>query len=157
MAIKKFCSFYLGDRYYGIDILDVREISLLMEFNSVPHASEEVKGLVNIRGEIHVVIDLRVLFKLPSLPFSPSSRLIIFKPSVAPPFGVLVDRIGDVMEVEDSLVEERRQSRDLGDDSGDGERRSTASITGGLCKFEKELMIILDAHKLVRFRDENLS
>jgi purine-binding chemotaxis protein CheW len=148
--IKKFCSFYLGERFYGVDILDVREISLQMDINSVPHAPEEVKGLVNIRGEIHLVIDLRVLFHLPPLELDGDSRLIIFKSTIAPPFGVLVDRVSDVVEVDEKLIEERRKQ----DQKGDIRRKPTHSITCGVCKLEKELMIVLDAPQLAVYRQE---
>lgn len=153
--IKKFCSFYLGDRFYGIDILDVREISLQMDFNSVPHAPEEVKGLVNIRGEIHLVVDLRVLFHLPPLELDSNSRLLIFKTKIGPPFGALVDRVGDVVEVEEETIEERRKKEQSGEEGS--RRKPSHAITNGVCKLPNDLMIVLDAYQLVRYRGEEAS
>ncbi|MDH5637536.1 MAG: chemotaxis protein CheW, partial [Nitrospinota bacterium] len=54
-------TFRLNDRLFGVDIQDVKEINTEVTFTQIFHASKEVRGYVNIRGQIHLVLDLRIL------------------------------------------------------------------------------------------------
>ena len=122
------------------------EINTETEFTPIFHAPEAVKGYVNIRGQIHLILDLRLIMDLPEKPVDAESRLILFKPTVGENFGILVDRIGDVMEIHGDMVEDRRKADEGVPETGD---RRALEMGGGVCKLKDGLMIILDANQLL--------
>ncbi|MBF0496592.1 MAG: chemotaxis protein CheW [Deltaproteobacteria bacterium] len=142
---RQFCSFWLSGRLFGVDILDVKEINSEITFTPIFHASKEVKGYVNIRGQIHLVIDLRLLLGFERGDDVEGRRLIIFKTKVGEPFGVQVDRIGDVVEVTEGQIEQRTKVDDKLDrivDAGD--------VIEGVCKLKDRLLVILNAKSFLR-------
>lgn len=143
---RQICTFNIDDRRLGVDILDVKEINTETECTPIFHAPREVKGYVNIRGQIHLILDLRLLMDLSEKSVDAESRLVLFKPNVGENFGILVDRIGDVMEIRGDMVEDRRKADEGAPDAGD---RRTLEIGGGVCKLEDGLLIILDSRQLL--------
>ena len=143
---RQFCTFSLEEKLFGVDILDVKEINSTAEFTPIFHAAEEIKGYVNIRGQIHLILDLRLLIGYKSREVEETGRLVLFKTDVGENFGVLVDRIGDVVTVDETMIEERSK----GDyQSSDLEDTRLADISSGVCKLEGNLLVILDARKFL--------
>jgi len=141
----QFVTFWIGSELFGVDILDVKEITPMIDITPVFHAPEEVKGYVNIRGEIHLVIDMRYLLDAQNQEPAPENRIVIFKPSVAQPFGILVDRVGDVLDVHTSIIETENQiEADVIDNA------KTKQLVTAICKLEDELLMIIDARKLLQ-------
>jgi purine-binding chemotaxis protein CheW len=101
------CGFWIAGRLFGVNILAVKEINRELGFTRVHHAPDDVRGYVNIRGQIHLVLDLRLMLGFDSVPTTPASRLVLFKPTVAESLGVLVDRIGDIVTVAADQIEWR--------------------------------------------------
>jgi purine-binding chemotaxis protein CheW len=141
---RQFCTFELAGRLYGVDILDVKEISPQTCFTPIFHAPAVVKGYVNIRGMIHLVVNLRGLLGLEDVPKTGQTKLVIFKPTVGEAFGVLVDRIGDVVEVMEDEIEDRRQA-DKGPPESGEQRGEGRNLVIGVSKLEKQLLIVLNA------------
>ena len=139
-SMSKFVTFWIHDELFGVNILDVKEVTPVMEITPVFHAPEEVEGYVNIRGEIHLVINLRILLNLPSHDTTSESRIVIFKPKIAEPFGILVDRVGDVLEVPITAIES-----DIRPDSKKGKK----NLISGVCKLKENLLIVLDARRFL--------
>ena len=147
---QQFSTFYLADRLFGVNILNVKEITPETSFTPIFHAPPEVKGYVNIRGQVHLVLDMRLLLGLNSRDVDNQSRVVLFKPEVGDDFGVLVDRIGDVVNVEEGNIEERRQE----EQESDLPERRNAHLGVGVCKLEKELLVLLDSRQfLATIRD----
>lgn len=146
-AVKKrqFCSFRIAEHLFGVDILDVKEIKDEVVFTIVHHAPPVVRGVVNIRGHVYMVLDLRLLLGFDSKEADEASRVILFKQRVGESFGILVDSIGDMIEVEDSRIEYRK-SDDIGTLQGTDRKKS--DLSAGICKLEDELLIVLRAEKL---------
>lgn len=138
-----FCSFRVGDRLCGIDVLHVREISTQVSSTLVPQAPAVIRGLVNLRSRIHLVADLRPVFALAPVECTADSRLIIFKDRLAEGLGALVDRVGDIVQVSPEQIE---RSAVEAEESG-----AIAHAVYGVCKLENELMIIVDPVKLIEF------
>ena len=143
---RQICTFSIDDRLLGVDILDVKEINTETDFTPIFHAPREVRGYVNIRGQIHLILDLRMIMDLPEKPIDAESRLVLFKPTVGENFGILVDRIGDVMEIHGGMVEDRRKTDAGVPDAGD---RRILGMGSGVCKLEDGLLIILDSRQLL--------
>ncbi len=144
---RQICTFTIDDRLLGIDILDVKEINTETRFTPIFHAPREVRGYVNIRGQIHLILDLRRLMDLPEKPVDDGSRLILFKPRVGDNFGILVDQIGDVLDIQGDMIEDRRKT-DRG--APDGDDRRTLEMGSGVCKLEDGLLIVLEAENLLQ-------
>ncbi len=144
---RQFCTFRLGERLFGVDILNVKEINPETEFTPIFHAPQEVKGYVNIRGQIYLVLDLRLLLEFESREPDESSRLVLFKPEVGGHFGILVDRIGDVVDVDEAQIETRGKEK-----SGHPQNRgqSGPELWDGVCKLEDELLIVLKSRNLLK-------
>jgi len=114
---ERFCTFYLGDARYGIDILTVREINRRAVVTPAHGAADCVRGLMNLRGQIVTVIDPAVRLGGRPHEFSRSTRLVILKTNAELEVsqargratsedlaGLCVDRISDVIEVSEEQI-----------------------------------------------------
>ncbi len=144
---RQFCTFTLSDRIFGVDILDVKEINSTAEFTPIFHAPKEIRGYVNIRGQIHLILDLRQLLGYNPAVTDSDSRLVLFKPGAGENFGVLVDRIGDVVSVEEDRIEAR--NKEEGRES-EADTQRMENLTIGVCKLDNALMVILDPKKFLK-------
>ena len=144
-TIRRFSTFRISKRLYGVDIQDVKEINSEINFTPIFHAPREVKGYINIRGQVHLLLDLRLIFGFEAKEIDRSSRVVIFMPEVGDPCGILIDSIDDVVTVDDKLIENRRQNQK----AHEGSNRRGVDVGEGVCKLENELLIILNARKLL--------
>lgn len=152
---RTFCTFWVSDRQFGVDILDVKEVNLESSFTPIHHAPPEVQGYVNIRGQIYLILDLRRLLGFETNVAEQTSRLVLFKPSVGESFGVLVDKVGDVVTVDNDAIEDRRSSGQPLPEIG--ERRGNAEgLANGVCKLQDSLLVILNARNFLA-QVENVS
>lgn len=103
-ATLKFLTFYLGREQYGVDILKVQEIIGLLPATRVPHTRAHVKGLVNLRGKILPVVDLRLWFGLEPVPPTDES-CVIFVQVRDVEMGLIVDRVSDVLEIPEDQID----------------------------------------------------
>ena len=138
VAIRRFCSFYIGQHLYGIDIMEVKEINGEGNFTAIFHAPPQVKGYVNIRGQIHLVVDPRLPLGFAADSTTAGKMLLIFKQSVCESAAMLVDRIGDIVEVSEDRIEPA-------DDP------AAAELSQGVCKLDGKLMILLNPCGFFRF------
>ncbi|MDH4224334.1 MAG: chemotaxis protein CheW [Deltaproteobacteria bacterium] len=138
--ILQLASFRLADRLFGVNILDVREITREMEFTPVFHSPPEVKGYVNIRGKVYLILDLRTMLGFPPGEPSSMSRLVIFKPEVGESFGVLVDQVGDIINAPADSVEYRAEFNEGQALQGEPHK----NLILGECKLNNQLVIMLN-------------
>lgn len=96
-SLKQLSTFYLSDRLFGIDALQVQEITKALPLTSVPLAPQHVRGLINLRGQISTAIGLRELFKLEGERSNDPMNVVCSWESTLLSF--VVDRVGDVLEV----------------------------------------------------------
>ncbi|MBI4658180.1 MAG: purine-binding chemotaxis protein CheW [Verrucomicrobia bacterium] len=94
----KYLTFSIGQESYGIEILKVREIIRLPEITLVPQMPDYVKGVINLRGKVIPVIDLRVKFQFPKAEFNERTCLIVVSVKLAAIENALVGLIVDVVE-----------------------------------------------------------
>ena len=139
----QYLTFNLADEDYGIDILRVQEIRGWDEVTRLPNAPEYVRGVVNIRGTIVPVYDLRLKFHMPFREYTQNTVVIVIKtetPSGTKSIGVVVDAVADVLH---GYLIEITQSPDFGNES------LTEAISG-LATFEDKMVVLLDVDKLVQ-------
>lgn len=143
-----FCTFYISNKIFGIDILDIKEINNEINFTAIDHTPNYLKGYVNIRGNLYLIGDVSNLLGLKSIDKNKNSKLILFKDHIDEAFGIIVDRIGDTVEVKEDTIYDRRKNRE--EHAGDKEeRRNKVNISRGVIKLKDGLLITLVADKIL--------
>lgn len=106
---KQLIIFKLGEEEFGVDILQVREIEKLdQEVTRVPKAPAFVEGVINLRGDIVPIVDLRKRFNLPQKPIGSETRVIIVEINDNL-VGMMVDLVVEVVRVNVSAIEQAPQ------------------------------------------------
>jgi len=136
--IYQMVSFILNEEEFGVDILKVQEIIKMVELTRVPNAPDFVEGVINLRGRIVPVIDLRKRFGLPSGEVDKNTRIVIASVNDLV-VGFLVDKVREVLRVPKAVIE---PPPDL-----------TTSIhtdyITGVAKLDDRLLIILDLERIL--------
>ncbi len=140
--ILQLVTFHVGDEEFGVNILDVREINRMMEVTRVPHAPPFVEGVINLRGQVIPVVDLRKRFGLEPQQRDRNTRIVVVELGEKV-VGFTVDSVSEVLRVPGSLVEPPPPI------VGTVERE----YLKGVVKLEDRLLILLDLYRLLG-RDE---
>jgi len=141
----QFCTFTVGAHLFGVDIHDVREIKDDFSITPVHHAPKEIKGLTNIRGQVYLALNLRVILQIRDIKEKSENRLILFKSKIGQDlFGILVDSHKGVVHVPETIIEYHQY-----DQSIPSEMTMKRSITVGVCKLQSKLLTILNAKNLL--------
>ena len=135
----EFATFYIGDALCGMDILRIQEINKHMEMTRVPQAPDYVKGILNLRGQIVTIIDLRQKLGLAPAGSDEDARNIIVK-SQEEYIGLMVDRISDVVNVDRDKLESPPASMD----------GVQGKFFKGVYKTEKSLVGILEMEEILK-------
>jgi len=129
----EFATFHVGDLLIGVDIHQVEEINRHVEVTAVPQAPDGVRGVINLRGEVVTVVDLRTILGLPACEIGEHTHTVVVN-SRDEQIGLLVDRIADVVLARPDAVD-----------------RPPANVNGvdgrnfqGVYKLDAELLVILD-------------
>jgi len=105
MTIKEYVLFKLENEYYGIDIHNVETIEKVMPITRVPYTRDFIKGVINLRGNVVPVIDLRKRFKLNNKEYDDNSRIIIVKLDEIT-VGMIVDSSSEVIQLGENDIDE---------------------------------------------------
>lgn len=100
---RLYSTFYVDGAHYGVDALDVQEVLRKQPMTRVPLANEDVRGLINLRGQVVIAIDLRRRLGLPPHDEAGSMNMVVRTEDG--PVSLLVDRIGDVLRVDEDVLE----------------------------------------------------
>ena len=133
---RHFCTFWLDGALYGIEVGRVREVVSAQNLNPVPLAPPAVRGLINLRGEIVPVIDLRPRLELPPRPPDEPPVHVV----VAAAWGrtsLLVDAIDDILEVDPDTWAPAPASV----------RGAARDLVGGVYQLADRLLLVLDADR----------
>lgn len=138
----QYLTFIMADEEYGVDILSVQEIRGWESVTPIPNAPSHVKGVINLRGTIVPIIDLRQRFGLENVEYGPLTVVIVLKVATkkgARVMGVVVDAVSDVYSLS---AEEMKSAPDLGD------HVNTLYIKG-LVNVNNKMVILLDINELL--------
>ena len=110
-AIKtgKYLTFTLDEEEYGIGILKVKEIIGMMDITSVPRTPEFLKGVINLRGKVIPIIDLRLKFGMGEIPYNDRTCIIVVEIDSNDStilIGIVVDAVSEVLNIKASEIEE---------------------------------------------------
>jgi purine-binding chemotaxis protein CheW len=103
----KHLTFKLGEESYGIEILNVQEIIQMMKITMVPKVPDYVTGVVNLRGKVIPIINIRIKFGLKKLPFTEKACIIVVqvgKPESLMTVGIIVDEVSEVANLKKEMI-----------------------------------------------------
>ena len=140
---REFLTFRLGNESFGIDILKVQEIRGWDEPTAIPNSPDFIKGVINLRGVIVPVLDLRMKFNLPQAEYDRFTVVIILNVA-ARVIGVVVDAVSDVLSLDKDAI---RKTPEFSSAAFD-----TRYITG-LATIEEQMLVLLDIEKLMTASD----
>ena len=109
MITGKYLTFSLEEEEYGIGILKVKEIIGMMPITSVPRTPDFVKGVINLRGKVIPVIDLRLKFTMKSIPYNDRTCIIVVEIDTTDTtvlIGIVVDTVSEVLNIKEDDIEE---------------------------------------------------
>ena len=141
-AELQFATFYVGHMLLGVDIRVVQEINRQSEITQVPHAPDYVRGVINLRGDVATIVDLRSILGLPPSEASRQTRnLIVHHQGEA--IGLLVDQISDIL----TLREDEISPPPTNVEGVDGR------LMSGVCTLESEIVVLLDIDEVLSDSD----
>ena len=128
----------LGDEEYAIDVLKIQEIIRTVEITAVPRTDSFVLGVMNLRGKVIPVVDLRIRFNLDKMDFDKETRIIVVRFDTEQ-IGFVVDQVTEVIRINKNMVE------------------PTPPLVGsigqeyilGICKYDDRLIILLDIDTVI--------
>lgn len=100
----KYLTFVLCSEEYGLEILKVREIIGLLDITPVPQTPDFVKGVINLRGKVIPVVDLRLKFGMPPAEYTKETCIIVVDVDSLL-MGIIVDTVSEVVEIKENEIE----------------------------------------------------
>ena len=133
----KFLRFELAGEFYGLDILKIMEINGMMDITAVPQTPKFMKGLINLRGKVIPVIDLRLKFGLPEEAYTERTSIIVIEFKTLggnTQMGIVVDRVSEVITINEADI----------DPAPEFGTRLKSEYIKGMAKTKTQVIIILD-------------
>lgn len=137
-ATREVLVFVIGEEEYGVDILKVQEIRGYEKVTAIPSAPDFLKGVVNLRGTIVPVIDMRIKFALPDVRYDSFTVVVILR-LASRVIGIVVDAVSDVMRLAPNDVKEPPRLGSVVD----------ASYLTGVATLNDRMVLLLDIEKLL--------
>ena len=131
-------AFKLRDEEYGVNIFQVQEIRNLVDITRVPFSANYIKGVINLRGSVLPVIDLKKRLGLEQTPYTDKTRIVTVKVGDLP-VGMLVDAVTEVLTIPTKLVEAKKaiSEKDIG------------KFVSGIGNMDGRLVIMLNLEEIV--------
>lgn len=134
----KYLTFFLADEEYGIEIMRVREIFGMLPITIVPQTPEFVRGVINLRGKVIPVIDLRLKFRMDSKKYDKETCIIVVDVDGIH-MGIIVDTVQEVLDIAENDIEDAPHF---------GTSVDTEFIVG-MGNKDKRVTILLDVGKVI--------
>lgn len=138
-------AFKLGREEYGISILQVQEIKRMTEITRVPHTPDYLKGVMNLRGSVLPVFDLKKRLDLPDNEYSDDARIVIVKVDEVT-LGVIVDAVSEVLTIGQENIEPPQVVAG----------GVIANYLSGIGKINSRLLILLDINSIIGTGQDNI-
>ncbi len=141
----KFLTFSLNSEVYGIEILKTREIIGVMDITTVPQTPDYMKGVINLRGKVIPVVDLRLKFSMPEEKYTQETCVIVVEANNSQ-VGIIVDSVSEVLNINSEEIEGTPSF---------GQGIDTNFIMG-LGKVKEKIIILLDIGQILSAEVINL-
>ena len=138
-------AFKLGREEYGISILQVQEIKRMTDITRVPHTPDYLKGVMNLRGSVLPVFDLKKRLDLPDNAYSDDARIVIVKVDEVT-LGVIVDAVSEVLTIGQENIEPPQVVAG----------GVIANYLSGIGKINSRLLILLDINSIIGTGQDNI-
>jgi purine-binding chemotaxis protein CheW len=138
VELLQFVSFKIENEEFGVDILDVQEINKMVPITRVPNSPDFVEGVINVRGRIIPVIDLRTRLGLPKIEQDKDSRIIVVDLE-RKTIGFIVDAVSEVLRIPKNVTEARPEIVGSID----------SEFIKSIGKLEDRLLILIDLKKVL--------
>ena len=135
---QQFCTFFLRDQFFGVPVQQVQEVIRYQEMTRVPLMPQVIRGLINLRGQIVMAVDLRRRFGMEDRPESQLPMNVVVRTEDGA-VSFLVDEIGDVLEVDEESFERPPETM----------QGQTRELVRGVYKLRERLMLVLDTERAV--------
>lgn len=135
----KYLTFFLDKEEYGLEILKVMEIIKFIKIVQIPNVPGYVKGVINLRGKVYPIIDLRLKFKMPSIEATKETCIIVVNLQDII-MGILVDTVSEVLDID---------AKDIEPPPAFGSAVNINFILG-MAKVNNEIKILLDIDKVLK-------
>jgi purine-binding chemotaxis protein CheW len=145
----KYLTFSMANEEYGIGILKIKEIIGMMPITTVPQTPEFVKGVINLRGKVIPVVDLRLRFGMEAIDYTDRTCIIVVEiegSAVTVQIGIVVDAVSEVLNIKGEEIEETPTF---------GTKLNTDYILG-MAKMEGGVKILLEIDKVLSSEDITL-
>jgi purine-binding chemotaxis protein CheW len=142
-SIKQLVSFVLEDVEYGIDILAVHEILQIPEISRLPNTPAYIKGVINLRGNIIPVVDMRKRFGFPDAEVTDQTRIIVIETNERV-IGLLVDNVHQVVRLSNKNI----------DPPSDMIEGVSEVFVSGIGRLRDRLIIILNLHNILFLEED---
>lgn len=140
---KTIVSFYLDEQEYGIDIGFIQEIIQMVEITKVPESPPSVKGIINLRGKVVPIVNLRLLLNMQEKTIGLNTPIIVVS-NGSLTLGFIIDSVEDVINIPDNLID------------APSDFYPVASFLEGVCKIDSRLLLLFDVNKLFSIEDKQL-
>ncbi len=144
MSSNEYVLFKLDDEHYGINIRNVETIEKIMAITRVPYTPNFIKGVVNLRGNVVPVIDLRIRFDLDKRDYDEDTRIIIVKLDEIT-IGLIADSSSEVIQLDDKDIDESPALRNKDDDN----------YVKCIGKKNNQIIMIIDIDRILGIVDNN--
>lgn len=136
---EQYSTFYVGDLFFGIEVVKVQEVLRYQEMTRVPLAPEGVRGLINLRGQIVTALDMRHRLGLSPRPADATPMNLVMQ-SDEGAVSLLVDEIGDVLEVDSDCYERVPETLPA----------AQREMIAGVCKLDGKLLLVLNTERAMQ-------
>lgn len=136
--LSQVVSFRLAKEEYGLNIMSVQEIILMGEITQIPEVPPYVRGLINLRGKVIPILDLRIRFGMETTQSNEHTRIIVVN-SESYTIGIVVDAVNQVLRIESDQIEPPPK----------GLSGIDQAYLSGLVKMEEKIMILLNIDKIM--------
>ncbi len=134
--------FQLNEKEYAVPVSQVKSIEKIMHITRVPHTNPFVKGVMNLRGVVTPLLDLRVRFDLDAQAYTESTRVIIVSVGEKE-VGLIVDGANDVIDIPTNMIEPPPEVVGL----------AAEGFINGVANLDKRLLILIDLDKILESDD----
>ena len=143
-GLLQLVTFHLGEEEFAVDILNIQGINRMVQVTRVPKSPEFVEGIINLRGQVIPIIDLRKRLNMPHKEYDKQTRFIVVEIHKLVT-GFIVDNVNEVLRIDRNVTEAAPSL--ISNVSND--------FITGIAKLEDRLITLLDLDKILSFEEKN--
>ncbi len=142
--LKQFVGFMIAEEHFGVDIMIVEEIIKMIDITPVPRAPSFVEGIINMRGRVIPIVDLRKKLGMSSGPVTDQMRIIVIFINEKR-IGFIVDNVEEVIRINEDAI-----------DVAPGTKHTFDNYVAGVARTEKGMIIMLDIMNIFSDQEQKL-